>query len=94
MEKDMNAFTKGLLSALVLSFPILASAQSNDAMYCSALSDRYSQYLNMNSKRGAQPQSLDAQVAVEKCKAGDTAASIPVLEKALKDAKLDLPPRT
>ena len=90
----MNASLKGLVSALVLSFPVMASAQSNDAKYCSALSDRYSQYLNMNSKRGAQPQSLDAQVAVEKCKAGDTTASIPVLEKALKDAKLDLPPRT
>jgi hypothetical protein len=30
---------------------------------------------------------------VDKCKAGDT-SGIPVLEKALKDAKLDLPPRT
>ena len=90
----MNASMKGLVSALVLSFPIAASAQSSDTKYCSDLSDKYERYLDMNSKKGAQPQSLDAKAVVGKCKASDTASSIPVLEKALKDAKLDLPPRT
>jgi ligand-binding sensor protein len=78
----------------VVSLPVAASAQSADAKYCTALSDKYSRYLDMSSKKGAQPQSLDAKASVGKCQAGDTASSIPVLEKALKDAKLDLPPRT
>jgi hypothetical protein len=34
-----------------------------------------------------------SRVAVEKCRAGDT-SGIPDIEKALKAAKLDLPPRT
>jgi hypothetical protein len=31
MEKNMNASMKGLVSALALSFPVVASAQSSDA---------------------------------------------------------------
>ena len=90
----MNVSMKLFLSALVLSLPVAAFAQSADTTYCSALSDKYSRYLDMSSKKGAQPQSLDAKAAVGKCQASDTASSIPVLEKALKNAKLDLPPRT
>ena len=89
----MSVSVKWLVPALVLALPLAASAQSNDAKYCSALVAKYEQYLDMNSKKGAQPQSLDSKVAVEKCKAGDTVAGIPVLEQALKNAKLDLPPR-
>jgi len=36
---------------------------------------------------------VTAKVAIEKCRAGDT-TGIADIEKALKDAKLDLPPRT
>ena len=89
----MNALRKWLVPVIALSLPSAAFAQSNDAKYCQALSDKYDAYLNMGQNRGAQPQSVDARVALEKCKAGDTAAGIPPLEKALKDAKLDLPPR-
>jgi NADPH-dependent ferric siderophore reductase len=39
-----------------------------------------------------QQQNVDTKAAVEKCKAGD-ASGIPAIEKALKDAKYDLPPR-
>ena len=46
----------------------------------------------MDSKRGQQPLSLDVRSGVEKCKAGDP-AGIPVIEKALRDAKFSLPPR-
>jgi hypothetical protein len=94
MEEKMNASMRWLLPAIALSLPSAAFAQSNDAQYCQALSAKYDAYLNMGQNRGAQPQSIAAQVAVAKCKAGDTAAGIPPLEKALKDAKLDLPPRT
>jgi hypothetical protein len=94
----MNVSIKWMLPALVFSLPFslagAVSAQSSDAAYCSALSDKYLQYLGMSQGRGVQPQSLDAQVALSKCSSADAAASIPVLEKALKGAKLDLPPRT
>lgn len=90
----MKASLKWLVPAVALSLPFAASAQSSDAKYCSDLSDKYEQYLNMSSKRGPQPQSLDAQAAVGRCKPGETASTIPALEKALRNAKFDLPPRT
>lgn len=90
----MNVSIKWMLPMLALSLPFAASAQSDDAAYCAALSEKYTRYLGMNQGRGVQPQSLDAQVAVQKCAAGDAAGSIPVLEKALQGARLELPPRT
>ena len=91
----MNASIKILLPvvAVALAFPAVSFAQSNDAAYCQALVDKYEQYLDMSSKRGQQPQSIDARAGVEQCKAGN-AAGILAIEKALKDAKYDLPPRT
>ena len=90
----MNASIKILLPviAVALAFPAVSFAQSNDAAYCKALVDKYEQYLDMSSKRGQQPQSIDTRAGVEKCKMGDP-AGIPAIEKALKDAKFDLPPR-
>ena len=67
-------------------------AQTASASYCTALVQKYEQYLDMDSKRGRQPQSLESRTAADKCKAGD-ASGIPAIEKALKDAKLDLPPK-
>ena len=89
----MNTSLKGLLAVVVISLPSAAFAQSSDAKYCAALVAKYEQYLDMSSKKGQQPQGLDAKQAIEKCKAGDP-AGIPGIEKALKDAKYDLPPRT
>jgi len=81
-----------LTTAIILT-PFLASAQGGDGAYCAAPSQKYQQYLDAETRGGRQPQSLDARAAVEKCKAGDT-TGIPVIEKALKDAKIDLPPRS
>jgi hypothetical protein len=94
MEKSMNTFIKGLLPvvAVALAFPAASFAQSSDAAYCKALVAKYEQYLGQDSKRGEQPSGLSAKDGVEKCKKGDT-SGIPAIEKALKDAKFDLPPR-
>ena len=89
----MNASLKSLAAVALFSLPAAAFAQSSDAQYCKALVDKYEQYLDMSSKRGQQPQGLDARAAVEKCKAGDP-SGIPDIEKALKAAQYDLPPRT
>ena len=89
----MNSSMKGLFAIVAFSLPAAAFAQSSDAAYCKALVAKYEQYLDMSSKKGEQPQNLTAKAGVEKCKAGD-ASGIPAIEKALMDAKLDLPPRT
>ena len=89
----MNASMKGLFAIVAFSLPTAAFAQSSDAAYCRALVAKYEAYLDQNPRLGASPQGLDAKVGVEKCKTGDT-AGIPAIEKALKDAKFDLPPRT
>jgi hypothetical protein len=93
MEQIMATFMKGLLAVIALSLPALALAQSDDAAYCRALVARYEAFLDQSQKRGEAPQNVTSKVAVEKCKAGD-ASGIPDIEKALKAAKLDLPPRT
>jgi hypothetical protein len=93
MEKSMNTFIKGLLAIIAFSLPTAAFAQSSDATYCTALVRKYEAYLDQSQKKGETPQNLAAKVGVEKCKAGDT-SGIPAIEKALKDAKFDLPPRT
>jgi hypothetical protein len=66
--------------------PFTAFGQSADAKYCQALADSY---------RKTNAQNMDAAVpeAINQCNQGNTAAGIPVLEKALKDAKITLPPR-
>jgi len=74
------------LIAGVLLAPCAAFGQSNDAAYCQALADTY---------RKLNTQNTDATVpeAINQCRNGNTAAGIPVLEKALKDQKATLPPR-
>jgi hypothetical protein len=74
-----------LISTIALA-PLAAFAQSSDAKYCEALADTY---------RKLNTQNMDAAVpeAINQCKQGNTAAGIPVLEKALKDQKATLPAR-
>jgi hypothetical protein len=43
---------------------------------------------------GAAQEDAVAADAMAKCKAGNTAAGIPILEKFLKEGKVTLPPRT
>ena len=69
-----------------IALPFAAFAQSADAKYCEALSVEYRK-LNTDASTGPQAD------AMAQCKAGNTAAGIPVLEKALKDGKVTLPSR-
>jgi hypothetical protein len=78
---------------IALLVPTLASAQSNDAAYCAALVKKYDAYLDASSGRSQQPQGVDARVGAERCRAGDPRGIDP-LEKALKNARIDLPPRS
>ena len=89
----MMTSLKGLLAVVAVSMPAAAFAQMTDAAYCGVLVTKYEQYLDMGSKRGRQPQSLEARTAVAQCRSGDP-AGIPGIEKALLDAKVSLPSRS
>jgi len=82
-----------MLAVVAISLPGTAFAQMSDTAYCNALVSKYDQYLDMSSKRGRQPQSLDSRVAVAQCRAGN-AAGIPGIEAALHNAGFALPSRT
>lgn len=87
--------TRDLWPLAVVLIALTASAQSSDAAYCQALTEKYQAYIaNMNAGRTPQPGTVDARVAIEQCQAGNAAAGIPVLEKKLRDAKITLPLRS
>ena len=88
----MNAPLKSLLVVAAAALPGIAFAQLSDTKYCSALVTKYESFLDQSQKKGEQPQNIAAKAAVEKCKAGDT-SGIPVIETALRDAKISLPDR-
>jgi hypothetical protein len=80
----------GAVAAIAL--PQIASAQSADQRYCSAMSSKYQQFAGFSANR-AQPANGQVNVAMEQCREGQTAQAIPVLEAALHDANVALPPR-
>jgi hypothetical protein len=83
-----------LFACAAALIPAAASAQMSDAEYCKALSDKYLTYVaNMNSAM-PHPTPVDAQTAIEQCKAGNAAPAIPVLEQKLRNARIDLPKRS
>jgi hypothetical protein len=85
-----------LAAGLVAPGSIGAFAQdpASDAKYCAALIGTYEKYLVETRDPDTKgPLRADLDTAVAKCRAGDTAAGIPPLEKALHDAKFNLPPR-
>jgi len=75
-----------------LGLPVAASAQSADAKYCTALSEMYDAYIETAGDKGGRATPTEVVIAMDKCKL-NPAASIPVLEKQLRAAKLSLPPR-
>lgn len=79
---------------LGLALSQTVSAQSGDRQYCDALIQMYRSYIS-DPNQGRQQRAPDVgpEVAISKCRAGDTAAGIPTLEKALRDARINLPSR-
>jgi hypothetical protein len=90
----MNIRTACFFSIAAVALPFTAAhAQSSDAAYCRALADNYTTYVNDPNSRRPQPANAEVQSAIAKCQAGDTAAGIPPLEKALTNARITLPSR-
>jgi hypothetical protein len=89
MTKFLIACSTIALPLAVTALPVAAVAQSNDFAYCKALTDAY--------RHTASPHAIpatDVPVAMAKCEAGDTAIGIPMLEHALTNAKVVLPPHS
>ena len=80
------------------SSPPQASPSSpQDLAYCAKLSQLYLRYVgpdpNSANMGGVRPDVVGGE-AVAKCREGDATASIPTLERLLRDADISLPPRT
>jgi len=92
LEDGMTMRMICLAAALAV---VSAAARADDVSYCKALGDKYMTYVsNMQAGRSPMPESPDIRIAIDQCNKGNTAAGIPVLEKALKDNKATLPPRS
>ena len=89
----MFASLKWLVLAFAVSLPLAASAESSDAEYCKALVAKYETYVVHPDGRFPNPGTVDGSVAAAQCKVGNP-AGIPVLERKLRDARIDLPART
>jgi hypothetical protein len=83
-----------LISTVALALASPALAQSTDTTYCKALASSYQEYVAGGSGRhGGVDQNASITIAIDKCNGGD-ASGIPVLEQALKNAKVPLPHRS
>jgi hypothetical protein len=92
----MKSSNTWLIAGIVLALPVAAFAQAHtaDANYCSTLSDNYERYaLGRQEHKGHHDSTPNVALAMTKCQTDSTSA-IPVLEKALRDAKIPLPPRS
>lgn len=85
-RKAINAKVVYLIAGLSLVVPLTGFAQS---AYCATLAKLYRATA---PKHSAAMNSVPA--AIAKCEAGDYAVGIPVLEKALTNAKVKLPARS
>ena len=81
------------LLAVVLASPTAVPAQGDDQAYCLELANLYLRYLGYTGL-GRPYSDLSAIAAIGDCRAGNTEAGIPVLEKRLLDARFTLPKRS
>ena len=82
----MRALAKSVALCVALLLPVLASAQTSDTQYCSALASETRRVVGTGSAPDA------VSVAMTQCNSSP-ASAIPVLEKHLKDNKVTLPKR-
>jgi hypothetical protein len=79
-----------MLTTSLLGLAATAHAQppQSDAMYCASLIATYQKYIvETRDPDTKAPMRADLDTAVARCQAGDTAAGIPPLEKALRDGR-------
>jgi hypothetical protein len=86
-----------LIAAILLPPGVNAQqvATAADLRYCAQLSQLYVRYVGRSEAGPNVPVKPDVNggVALAKCHEGDAAASIPILERKLRNAGFTLPPR-
>jgi hypothetical protein len=88
-----------LAAVAAVSLPLAAQAQQDNCaaglQYCARLSELYIRYVGRSEAGPDAPVKPDVNggVALAKCKEGDTAAAIPILERKLLNQGFTLPPR-
>lgn len=88
-----------MAAVAVVCLPLAANAQQDrraaDLQYCAQLSDLFIRYVGRSEAGPNAPVRPDVSggVALAKCKEGDTAAAIPILERKLVNAGFTLPAR-
>jgi hypothetical protein len=90
-EAKMN-LSKMLMAIVIVLLPCAASAQPSDAAYCQALAAKYKMFFVTDGGHYRDNGPIDGNIAADQCRAGNT-AGIPVLERKLRDAKIELPAR-
>jgi hypothetical protein len=80
-----------LLACVVLARP--AAAEMSDAAYCAKLTELTLRYTGKVGLEGELSPTKTTVVAIDGCKKGNFADSIPVLEKVLRDNRITLPAR-
>jgi hypothetical protein len=86
-EQAMMRIVTTVSVGVAFMLPFMARAEMTDAQYCQAMVDKY-----RTASGGTQNNQAVAE-AMDQCAKGNAAAGIPVMEKALKDAKVTLPAR-
>jgi len=69
------------------------AASQDDLRYCKTLSDMYQRYTGASEHERPPRRDVTADEAVARCKAGDAARAIPILERKLTNNGLTLPAR-
>ena len=88
-----------LIAVAAVALPLAANAQQDsraaDLRYCAELSELYVRYVGRSEYSPRTPVTPDVNggVALAKCREGDTATAIPMLERKLVNAGFTLPPR-
>ena len=100
MPRTLKLLIATVSVALSVVLPLAAQAQEGgqaaDLRYCAKLSDLYVRYVGRSEAGPNVPVRPDVNggVALAKCKEGDAAAAIPILERKLVNAGFTLPPRS
>ena len=95
----MKSLKLCLIAGMALGLPLASAAAASrmsDAKYCDALIGRYNAYASnlADWRRSGRSSAAEVNAAIANCEAGDTAAGIPTLEKALRTVGIGLPART
>jgi len=95
----MKSLKLCLIAGMVIGLPLagaVAASSMSDTKYCDALINRYNAYASnlADWRRSGRSNAAEVGAAIANCTAGDAAAGIPTLEKALRTIGIGLPART